>query len=435
MGGNYPPPIPHSPFPTPHSQLISGSRRRRAANQDFGPGLEFQLSSALDVYRAGSDGRAENRADGRAFTAAGNPSDDRAERPAADGACGGVLSPAAGFDVAFFVHGLDGLALVDLLDLTGKPATTTVAQSDRIERQRELGFTRGLAGFIKRGDMAFDDRFRIIARIEHDGGELVAFPVRLRADLSIKADLHFDSVRNDGAPGGFVIRIHIGVARAGRRGIRVRGSGFRLRRSAVSVDHGDHHSAQIRRDGGRERPPEESVVVSELKTGAVGLLKFRSGSHPGLVPAVSAVESVAARKIARLALVEIALAFREAVFITEAVSVLIGVAISGRAVGYDLRTWLRCLLRGLRRRADERSQQGHIQSKPERHKCHCLANKACVHKLPPSVVDLTAQLMVRGPRGRLNFYTIARFNTSCYLMYAYGGSRNARLFAASMRGI
>src|SRR5262249_20762343 len=152
-------------------------------------------------------------------------------------------------------------------------------------------------------------------------------------------------------------------------------------------DRGDHHPAQIRRDGGRERPSEESVVVSELKPGAVRLLEFRFGAHSGLVPAVSAVESLAARKIALLALGEIALAFREPGFITEAVTVLIGVAVSGRVVRDDLRTWLRGLLRRLRRRAGERSQHGHIQYKPERHECHCLANKACVHKLPPSAVD------------------------------------------------
>src|SRR5262249_11820203 len=303
-----------------------------AANQDFGSRVELQLFSALDVDRAGSDTRAENRADGRAFTAAGNASDDRAERPTADAACGGVLSPAAGFDVAFFVDGLDGLALIDLLDLTGEPATATVARPDRVERHRKLGFTRGLARFIDRGDVAFDDRLRKIARVEHDGGELVAFPVRLGADLSVKADLHLGPVGNDGAPGGSVIRIRISVSRirisvsrAGWRGIRTCGSRLRLRRSAVRVDHRDHHPAQIRRDRGRERPPEESVVVSELKTSAVGLLEFRPGSHAGLVTALGAVVSVAARKIARLTLIEIALAFRETVFVAESVAMPIGV--------------------------------------------------------------------------------------------------------------
>src|SRR5262249_51061659 len=352
-------PTNHPPQPEPRNpqsaiRSVSGSRRRRAANQDFGSRVELQLFSALDVDRSGSDTRAENRANGRAFAAAGNASDDRAERPTADGACGSVLGPAAGFDVAFFVNGLDGLALVDLLDLAGKPATATIAQPDRVERHRKLGFTRGLARFSDRGDVTFDDRLRKIARIEHDGGELVPFPVRLRADLSVKADLHLEPIRNEGAPGGFVIRIRIGVSRAGWRGIRACGSRLRLRRSAVRVDHGDHHAAQVRRDGGRERPPEKSVVVPKLKTGAVGLLEFRLGSHAGLVTAIGAVVSVAARKIARLALIEIALAFREPVFIAKAVTVLIRVAVSDRVIRDDLRP----RLRSLRQRAVERSQQG-----------------------------------------------------------------------------
>src|SRR5262249_132571 len=216
----------------------------------------------------------------------------------------------------------------DLLDLSGNVVTASIAKPDRVERNRKVGFTRGPARFIDRGDVAFDDRLRIIARIEHDGGALVPFPVRLRADLSVKADLHLEPIRNEGAPGGFVIRIRIGVSRAGRRGISACGSRLRLRRSAVRVDHGDHHAAQGRRGGGRERPPETTAVAPKVKTGAVGLLEFRLGSHAGLVTAIGAVVSVAARKIARLALIEIALAFRESVFIAKAVTVLIRVAVS-----------------------------------------------------------------------------------------------------------
>src|SRR5262249_57089995 len=111
-------------------------------------GVESHFFPALSVAGAGPDPGAETRADGRAFAAAGNPSDDRAERPTADGACGRVLSPAAGFDVAFFVNGLDGLALVDLLDLTGKPATATIAQPHRAQRHPHLAFTPALSPLL-----------------------------------------------------------------------------------------------------------------------------------------------------------------------------------------------------------------------------------------------------------------------------------------------
>src|SRR5262249_59722479 len=120
---------------------------------------------------------------GGALRAAAIPSVARAAGPTADGTRGRVLSPAAGFDVAFFVDGLDGLALVDFLYLTGKPATATVAQPDRVERHRKLGFPRGLARFIDRSDVAFNDRLRKIAPAEHEHGDRTAFPVRLRAYL------------------------------------------------------------------------------------------------------------------------------------------------------------------------------------------------------------------------------------------------------------
>src|SRR5262249_30644276 len=124
---------------------------------------------------------------------------------AGDAASRSVFGPAAGFDVAFLVNGLDGLAIVDPFDLTGEPAGLTVAQSDRVECQRHLGFTSSLARLLERANVTFDDRFGVIARIEHDGREFVAFPVRLRADLVVEADLHRYAVRNDRAVGDPVV--------------------------------------------------------------------------------------------------------------------------------------------------------------------------------------------------------------------------------------
>src|SRR6266498_321972 len=309
----------------------------------------YPRSSILDLQSlVRADAGAKDRADGRSFTAAGDPANDRAEHASGDAASRGVLTPAAGFDVAFLVNGLDALALVDLHDLAGESAAATVAQPDRVEGQRQFCFTRSLARLIERGDVAFDDTFGEIARVEHDGRELVAFSIRLRADLRVKTDLHLNAIRNEGTFGESVIPVLIGIALNGRRGLVHRRI---LRGGRIRVDCGDDHSTQIRRKGDRERPSEESVVIPELEAGAVGLLEFRLCAHAGLVAAVGSVVSVAARKLARLALVEIALALREAVFITGAVAVLIGVAVSGRVIRNDLRP----RLRGLRRRYDVRS--------------------------------------------------------------------------------
>src|SRR5262245_19267527 len=95
--------------------------------------------------------------------------------------------------------------------------------------------------------------------------------------------------------------------------------------------------------------------------------------------------------------VEIALAFHKSVFISEAVAVLIGVAVSGGVVRNDLGA----RLRSLRRRADEIPQQGHIHSESERRECQCLAYKACVHK--SSSFRRLTQLLVRGPMRASHF--------------------------------
>jgi hypothetical protein len=136
--------------PCRNPQSISGSRWRRAANQDFGSRLENQFFSALDENRAGADAGAENRSDRRAFTAARNAANDGAERAAGDAASRGVFSPAVGLDIAFLVDSLNGLTLLDPFDLAGESAGATVAHPDRVESQRHFGFTGSLTGFIER---------------------------------------------------------------------------------------------------------------------------------------------------------------------------------------------------------------------------------------------------------------------------------------------
>src|SRR6266498_3233018 len=77
----------------------------------------YPRSSILDLQSlVRADAGAKDRADGRSFTAAGDPANDRAEHASGDAASRGVLTPAAGFDVAFLVNGLNALALVDLHD-------------------------------------------------------------------------------------------------------------------------------------------------------------------------------------------------------------------------------------------------------------------------------------------------------------------------------
>src|SRR5688572_32407242 len=141
---------------------VSGSRRRGGANQDFSSRLQNQIFSVLNQDRASADSAAQYRADGRAFTTAGDTADDRAERAAGDAASRGVFGPAAGFDVAFLVNGLDSLALVNSLDLAGESAGAAVARPDRVEGQGHLGFTGGLARFSERGDVTFEDRKSVV---------------------------------------------------------------------------------------------------------------------------------------------------------------------------------------------------------------------------------------------------------------------------------
>src|SRR4030095_6732725 len=109
------------------------SGRSRSSDQHLGSGAENQLFAALNEDRAGAAAAADGRANGCALPASCNAADDCAKRRTTNAAHGSIFRPAAAFNIAFFVNGLDALGLIHLLELRRHPSRAAIPQPNRIE--------------------------------------------------------------------------------------------------------------------------------------------------------------------------------------------------------------------------------------------------------------------------------------------------------------
>src|SRR5207248_5169716 len=127
-------------------------------------------------------------ADSRAFAAARNAANDGARDCAARRAFSRGFTSTAAFDVAFFVHFLNGLLIVDFDDLTGEQAAVAVAEADAVKDKRQRSLALDFARLLDARDVAADGRAIVAVRIDHGGGEAVAFARRLGINRGVEAD-------------------------------------------------------------------------------------------------------------------------------------------------------------------------------------------------------------------------------------------------------
>ena len=133
-----------SAFIRENPRLVLYNHLARDVHEHLRARLDPQLFAALHSQRSRATGAANDQSDRRAFTAAGNTSDDCTNSRTNSGAFDSLVGPAAGLDSTFVVSPARAFT-INSGDVSMQHSTTTIAQLDRVERQIHAGPTFDLA--------------------------------------------------------------------------------------------------------------------------------------------------------------------------------------------------------------------------------------------------------------------------------------------------
>ena len=156
------------------------------------------FSSLLPFHgqRARAAGATDDQTNRRAFAAACDTADDRADRGANARPLDGLLGPATGFNTTFVI-GTPGVVTVNSAHVSMQHTSAAVAQLNRVKGEIHAGAAFDFSGLLYRADVTVESRFIEAARIDHSRGKSIADARVFTRERIVNSNFKISTDRNE----------------------------------------------------------------------------------------------------------------------------------------------------------------------------------------------------------------------------------------------